>query len=154
MPTSWPSAEPEKRLLDYVKEKIQSDLTRRGNSPRAIFDITNQIREDALVLGFARRFATYKRAHLLFSNVERLRQIVNNSDRPVIFLFAGKAHPADGGGQDLIRRIVEISSRPEFAGKVIFLEDYNMEMAKLLVQGVDIWLNTPTRPLKPLARVA
>lgn len=136
------------RLLDYVKEKIKADLTRRGQSPRAIFQVVNTIREDALVLGFARRFATYKRAHLMFSNVERLRQMVNNQDRPVIFLFAGKAHPADGGGQDLIRHIIDISKREEFIGKVIFLEDYNMEMAKLLVQGVDIWLNTPTRPLE------
>ena len=137
-----------KRLLDYVKEKIQADLTRRGQSPRAIFQVLNNVREDALVLGFARRFATYKRAHLMFTNVERLRELVNSQDRPVIFLFAGKAHPADGGGQDLIRHIIDISKRDEFVGKVIFLEDYNMEMAKLLVQGVDIWLNTPTRPLE------
>lgn len=137
-----------KRLLDYVKDKIQADLTRRGQSPRAIFEVINNVREDALVLGFARRFATYKRAHLMFTNIERLRQLVNSTDRPVIFLFAGKAHPADGGGQDLIRHIIDISKRDEFVGKVIFLEDYNMEMAKLLVQGVDIWLNTPTRPLE------
>jgi alpha-glucan phosphorylase-like protein len=136
------------RLLEYVKEKIQSDSTRRGQSPRAIFQVLNNVREDALILGFARRFATYKRAHLMFSNVDRLRELVNSQDRPVIFLFAGKAHPADGGGQDLIRNIIDISKRDEFAGKVIFLEDYNMEMAKLLVQGVDIWLNTPTRPLE------
>lgn len=137
-----------KRLLDYVKEKIKTDLTRRGQSPRATFEVINGIREDALVIGFARRFATYKRAHLLFTNLDRLRQIVNNTDKPVIFLFAGKAHPADNGGQDLIRHIIEVSKRNDFAGKVIFLEDYNMEMAKLLVQGVDIWLNTPTRPLE------
>lgn len=137
-----------KRLLAYVKEKIKADLTRRGQSPRAIFEVINNVREDALVLGFARRFATYKRAHLMFTNIERLRQLVNSADRPVIFLFAGKAHPADGGGQDLIRHIIDISKRDEFVGKVIFLEDYNMEMAKLLVQGVDIWLNTPTRPLE------
>ncbi|WP_367390346.1 alpha-glucan family phosphorylase [Lewinella sp. LCG006] len=136
------------RLLSYVKDKIKSDLTRRGQSPRAIFQVINNIREDALVLGFARRFATYKRAHLMFSNVDRLRELVNSQNRPVIFLFAGKAHPADGGGQDLIRHIIDISKRDEFVGKVIFLEDYNMEMAKLLVQGVDIWLNTPTRPLE------
>ncbi|RME99689.1 MAG: alpha-glucan family phosphorylase, partial [Bacteroidetes bacterium] len=136
------------RLLAYVKDTLQRDLTKRGQSPRGIFEVINNIREDAMVVGFARRFATYKRAHLLFTNLERLAQIVNNPDRPVIFLFAGKAHPADGGGQDLIRRIIDISKRPEFAGKVIFLENYNMEMAKLLVQGVDIWLNTPTRPLE------
>jgi len=135
-----------KRLLQYIHETLQDDLTRRGESPRAIFEVLNNIEEDALIVGFARRFATYKRAHLLFTNLDRLAEIVSNEDRPVMFVFSGKAHPADGGGQDLIRNIVNISKRPEFAGKIIFLENYNMEMAKLLVQGVDIWLNTPTRP--------
>lgn len=135
-----------KRLLDYVKAKLQEDLTRRGENPRNIFEVINAIEEDALIIGFARRFATYKRAHLLFSNIERLSGIVNEEGRPVLFLFAGKAHPADHGGQDLIKHIINISKRPEFIGKVIFLENYNMEMAKLLVRGVDIWLNTPTRP--------
>ena len=136
------------RLLAYVRQKMQADLARRGASPRSIFEAVNQIREDALLLGFARRFATYKRAQLLFTNLDRLRAIVNNPERPVMFIFAGKAHPADGGGQDLIRHIVSVSKQPEFMGKIIFLEDYNMEMAKLLVQGVDIWLNTPTRPME------
>ncbi len=135
-----------KKLLDYVKARLQADLTRRGDKPSVIFEMLNSIRQDALVIGFARRFATYKRAQLLFTNLERLAEIVNQQGRPVMFIFAGKAHPADQGGQDLIRHIVNISHRPEFIGKVIFLEDYNMEMAKLLVQGVDIWLNTPTRP--------
>ncbi|MCB0631814.1 MAG: alpha-glucan family phosphorylase [Saprospiraceae bacterium] len=137
-----------RRLLDFVREKIQADFTKRGDSPRVIFDITKKLDENALVFGFARRFATYKRAHLLFSNTERLAELVNNPSRPVIFLFAGKAHPADGGGQGLIRHILNISKQPEFQGKIIFLENYNMEMAKLLVQGVDVWLNTPTRPLE------
>jgi alpha-glucan phosphorylase-like protein len=137
-----------RRLLDFVREKIQTDFTKRGDSPRVIFDITNKLDENALIFGFARRFATYKRAHLLFSNTERLAELVNNPSRPVIFLFAGKAHPADGGGQGLIRHILHISKQAEFQGKIIFLENYNMEMAKLLVQGVDIWLNTPTRPLE------
>ncbi len=136
------------RLLDYVREKLEADMRRRGESPRVTFDILNKINNDALVLGFARRFATYKRATLLFQNEDRLRELVNQEGRPIIFLFAGKAHPADQGGQDLIRHIIHISKKPEFAGKVIFLEDYNMEMAKLLTQGVDIWLNTPTRPLE------
>jgi len=135
-----------KRLLHYVKESLKQDLTRRGENPRSIFELTNAIEEDALVIGFARRFATYKRAHLLFTNLDRLSEIVNRQGKPVIFLFAGKAHPADQGGQDLIKHIIHVSKRPEFKGKVIFLENYNMEMAKLLVQGVDIWLNTPTRP--------
>nr|MBX2878034.1 alpha-glucan family phosphorylase [Saprospiraceae bacterium] len=135
-----------KRLLDAVRVKLQKDLTRRGEGPRAIFSIINNIQDDALVIGFARRFATYKRAHLLFSNLDRLADIVNDPDRPVIFLFSGKAHPADNGGQDLIRHIIHVSKQERFAGKVIFLENYNMEIAKYLVQGVDVWLNTPTRP--------
>jgi len=134
------------RLLDAVRTKLQKDLTRRGESPRAIFSIINNIEDNALVIGFARRFATYKRAHLLFSNLDRLADIVNDADRPVIFLFSGKAHPADNGGQDLIRHIIHVSKQERFAGKIIFLENYNMEIAKYLVQGVDIWLNTPTRP--------
>ena len=135
-----------KQLVDYVKRTLQSDLLRRGENPRAIFSIINNIREDALIIGFARRFATYKRAHLLFTNLDRLRRIVGNTEQPIMFVFSGKAHPADQGGQALIKRIVEISKMPEFVGKVIFLENYNMESAKKLVQGVDIWLNTPTRP--------
>lgn len=134
------------RLLEYVKASVQKDMTERGESPRVIFEILNNINEEALVLGFARRFATYKRAHLLFTNQDRLAEIVNDPDHPVMFIFSGKAHPADKGGQALIRDIINISKQPRFMGKVIFLENYNMEMAKLLVQGVDIWLNTPTRP--------
>ncbi|MEZ5045182.1 MAG: alpha-glucan family phosphorylase [Saprospiraceae bacterium] len=135
-----------KRLLDKVRSKLQKDLTRRGESPRAIFEIINNIKDDVLVIGFARRFATYKRAHLLFSNLDRLDEIVNHPERPVMFIFSGKAHPADTGGQDLIRHIIHVSKQARFAGKVVFLENYNMEVAKYLVQGVDIWLNTPTRP--------
>jgi glycogen phosphorylase len=134
------------RLLDWVRHSLQQDLTRRGENPRNIFEIINAISENALVIGFARRFATYKRATLLFTNEKRLADIVNNSDRPVLFLFAGKAHPADRGGQEFIRLIYNTTKNPLFKGKVIFLENYSMEMAKLLVQGVDIWLNNPTRP--------
>ena len=135
-----------KRLLDWVRINLQDDLARRGENPRTIFEIVKAIREDALVIGFARRFATYKRATLLFSNEERLAEIVNNTDKPVIFLFAGKAHPADKGGQEFIRFIYNTTTNPNFKGRVIFLENYSMEMAKLLVQGVDVWLNNPTRP--------
>ncbi len=134
------------KLIQYLKQKLQEDLTRRGEKPAAIFEILNGINSKALIFGFARRFATYKRAHLLFTNLDRLAEIVNDPERPVMFLFAGKAHPADQGGQALIKRIIEVSKRPEFVGKVIFLEGYNTEMAKLLVRGVDIWVNTPTRP--------
>jgi alpha-glucan phosphorylase-like protein len=135
-----------KRLLDWVRRSLREDLTRRGENPRTVFEITNAIQDNALVIGFARRFATYKRATLLFTNEERLAAIVNNPDRPVLFLFAGKAHPADKGGQEFIRLIYNTTKNPAFLGKVIFLENYGMEMAKLLVQGVDVWLNTPTRP--------
>ena len=107
-----------------------------------------KINPNALIIGFARRFATYKRAHLLFSDLERLSKIVNNEKYPVQFVFAGKAHPADGAGQGLIKRIIEISRMPQFLGKIIFLENYDMTLAKRLISGVDIWLNTPTRPLE------
>ncbi|MBK7475602.1 MAG: alpha-glucan family phosphorylase [Haliscomenobacter sp.] len=135
-----------KRLLDYVRNKLRQDMTKRGDKPSAIFETIEKIRPDALVIGFARRFATYKRAHLLFNNLERLKELLNTVNRPVLVLYAGKAHPADHPGQALIREIIHISRMPEFVGKIIFLEGYNMELAKLLVQGVDIWLNTPTRP--------
>ncbi|MFK7908810.1 MAG: alpha-glucan family phosphorylase [Chitinophagales bacterium] len=135
-----------RKLLSYVKHKLQTDLTRQGNNPRTIFEVLNGINENAIIFGFARRFATYKRAHLLFSNLDRLAKIVNNPEKPVLFVFSGKAHPADKGGQGLIKHIVEVSKDPRFAGKILFLENYHMESAKLLVQGVDVWLNTPTRP--------
>lgn len=135
-----------KRLLNWVRTSLTEDFMRRGENPRSTFEIVNAIKDDVLVLGFARRFATYKRATLLFSNETRLAEIVNNADRPVIFLFAGKAHPADKGGQEFIRLIYNITKNPLFRGKVIFLENYSMEMAKLLTQGVDVWLNNPMRP--------
>ncbi len=135
-----------KRLLDWVRHTLQTDLSRRGENPRSTFEIINTLRDDALVIGFARRFATYKRATLLFTNEKRLADIVNSAERPVIFLFAGKAHPADKAGQEFIRLIYNTTKNPLFKGKVVFLENYSMEMAKLLVQGVDIWLNNPTRP--------
>jgi starch phosphorylase len=106
----------------------------------------NKINPNALLIGFGRRFATYKRAHLLFTDLDRLARIVNNPDYPVQFIYTGKAHPHDGAGQGLIKRIIDISRRPEFLGKIIFLENYDMNLARRLVSGVDIWLNTPTRP--------
>ena len=117
-------------------------------SPRKLLNISTHLNEKTLTIGFARRFATYKRAGLLFRDLDRLERIVNNPEKPVQFIYAGKAHPNDGGGQDLIKRIFEISQMPKFAGKVIFLENYDIELAKHLVRGVDIWLNTPTRPLE------
>jgi len=117
-------------------------------SPRTLLNISTHLNDKALTIGFARRFATYKRASLLFRDLDRLARIVNDPDRPVQFIYAGKAHPHDGGGQDLIKRVFEISQMPQFTGKVLFLENYDIELAKQLVRGVDIWLNTPTRPLE------
>ncbi|SMO53806.1 phosphorylase / glycogen(starch) synthase [Saccharicrinis carchari] len=136
------------RLLNYVKKRMAANMAQSHSDPAQILEVLDAMDPNALTIGFARRFATYKRAHLLFTDEQRLSEIVNNPERPVQFLFAGKAHPADGGGQALIKRIVEISKKPEFLGKIIFLENYDMKLAKRLVTGVDIWLNTPTRPLE------
>ena len=135
-----------KRLIDTVKEYMADTRVTNHYSPREIVKIRKTLRDDVLTIGFARRFATYKRATLLFSNLDRLNDIVNNPQRPVQFLFAGKAHPADGAGQDLIKRIIEISKMPQFLGKIVFVPNYDITIAKLLVQGVDVWMNNPTRP--------
>ena len=136
------------KLVDYIKRAFQEDWLKNQGDPSRIVSIVEKINPNALIIGFARRFATYKRAHLLFSDLDRLSKIVNNPNYPVQFLFAGKAHPHDGGGQGLIKKIYEISRRPEFLGKIIFLENYDMKLARRLVTGVDIWMNTPTRPLE------
>jgi phosphorylase/glycogen(starch) synthase len=137
-----------KKLFSNIRKRLQSDMMDKHESPRTLMNISNHLDEKKLTIGFARRFATYKRAALLFRDLDRLDRIVNNPEKPVQFIYAGKAHPHDGGGQDLIKRIFEISQMPQFAGKVIFLENYDIELAKYLVRGVDIWLNTPTRPLE------
>lgn len=136
------------KLFEYVRAKYKENWLRNQGDPTRVVSILDKMNPNALTIGFGRRFATYKRAHLLFMNLERLSKIVNDPKYPVQFLFTGKAHPADGGGQGLIKRIVEISKMPEFQGKIIFLENYDMALAKRLVSGVDIWLNTPTRPLE------
>ena len=137
-----------KKLVDYIREKFAATWLKNQGDPSRVVTLLESITPNALYIGFCRRFATYKRAHLLFTDLERLSKIVNNPERPVKFIFSGKAHPADGAGQGLIKRILEISQRPEFLGKIIFLEDYDMELARRLVSGVDIWMNTPTRPLE------
>ncbi len=137
-----------KQLIDYIRENYRISWLKNQGDPSRIVSILEKINPNALIVGFGRRFATYKRAHLLFTDLERLSKIVNNPQYPVQFVFTGKAHPADGGGQGLIKRIVEISRMPEFQGKVIFLENYDIALAKRLISGVDIWLNTPTRPLE------
>ena len=136
------------KLIDYIKEQFRDDWMKSQGDPARIVRALNEMNPNNLIIGFGRRFATYKRAHLLFTDLERLERLVNNPNYPVQFLFAGKAHPADGGGQGLIKRIIEISRMPQFLGKIIFLENYDMRLAKRLVSGVDIWLNTPTRPLE------
>jgi len=136
------------KLVDYIKEQFRDTWLRNQGDPSRVLSLLERINPNALIIGFCRRFATYKRAHLLFTDLDRLAKIVNNPERPVQFLFAGKAHPADGAGQGLIKKIYEISQRPEFLGKIIFLEDYDFLLARRLVSGVDIWMNTPTRPLE------
>ena len=136
------------KFINFVKRDFTANWLKNQGDPTRIMSIVDKINPNALLIGFARRFATYKRAYLLFTDLERLKNIVNNEKFPVQFIFAGKAHPADGAGQDLIKRIIEISKMPEFLGKIIFLENYDMTVSKRLITGVDIWLNTPTRPLE------
>ena len=137
-----------KKLIAEVKERLSDTTAANHYSPRQIVTIKDTLRDDVLTIGFARRFATYKRAHLLFRDLDRLDEIVNNPERPVQFLFAGKAHPADKAGQDLIKMIVDISKQERFIGKIVFVPNYDITLAKYLVQGVDVWMNNPTRPLE------
>lgn len=135
-------------MIDFVKIRLAQDMTRRQENPKLLFDAIDNLRSDALTIGFARRFATYKRAHLLFSDLDKLSTLINHPERPVQFIFAGKAHPNDKAGQDLIKRIIEVSRMDQFVGKIIFIENYDMNIAKHLISGCDVWLNTPTRPLE------
>lgn len=136
------------KLLNYITVQFRDGWLKNQGDPSRIISLLDKMNPNALLIGFGRRFATYKRAHLLFTDLDRLSKIVNNPQCPVQFIFTGKAHPADGGGQALIKNIIEISRRPEFLGKIIFLENYDMQLAKRLISGVDVWLNTPTRPLE------
>jgi len=137
-----------KKLVDFIRKQFSENWLKNQGDPSRIVSLLEKINPNALLIGFGRRFATYKRAHLLFTDLDRLAKIVNNPNYPVQFLYTGKAHPHDGAGQGLIKRIIEISRRPEFLGKIIFLENYDMNLARRLISGVDIWLNTPTRPLE------
>ena len=136
------------KLIKHIRKRYSDPSQVRLDSPRQMLQVIEGIKPDVLTIGFARRFATYKRAYLLFTNLDRLSAIVNNKERPVQFIFAGKAHPNDKPGQDLIKRIVEVAAMPQFVGKILFLQNYDMELARRMVQGVDVWLNTPTRPLE------
>lgn len=136
------------RLINVIGETLSHPSSSSHYTPHQIVTIKENLRDDILTIGFARRFATYKRAHLLFTNLEKLNEIVNNPEKPVQFIFAGKAHPADKAGQDLIKLIIEVSLKPQFIGKILFIPGYDMTLAKAMVQGVDVWMNTPIRPLE------
>jgi phosphorylase/glycogen(starch) synthase len=135
-------------LIIAIRERFKENWIKRHEDPKQIIAINDTLSENALTVCFARRFATYKRAHLLFENLDRLSKLLNIPDKPVQFIFAGKAHPNDKAGQDMIKMIVETSKKPQYLGKILFLQNYDMALAKLLVQGADVWLNTPTRPLE------
>ena len=133
------------RLIRFARERVRTQSARHGKSPDELRELESLFDPRALTIGFARRFATYKRAVLVLSDLERLRRLVSNADRPVQLIFAGKAHPADRAGQDVIRKLF-LLTQGEFRGKIVFLEDYDMEVGRMLVQGADVWLNTPRRP--------
>lgn len=136
------------RLVAFARTRVKAQLKRRGAPPAEIARADEILDPEALTIGFARRFATYKRANLIFRNLERLTAIINSKDRPVQFVFAGKAHPRDHGGKELIAEIHHVARRPEFRRRIVFIEDYDMNVARYLVQGVDVWLNNPRRPLE------
>ncbi|MBR4782460.1 MAG: alpha-glucan family phosphorylase [Bacteroidaceae bacterium] len=136
------------KLIEYIRERFRKTWLKNQGDPSRVVSLLDKINPNALLIGFGRRFATYKRAHLLFTDLERLKAIVNDDKYPVQFIFTGKAHPADGAGQGLIKRIYDISQSPEFLGKILFLENYDMQLSRRLISGVDIWMNTPTRPLE------
>ena len=140
--------ERKEKLIEIIKENTTERLRRAGVSYEEIREIISGLNSDDLIIGFARRFATYKRATLIFNDLERITQILNDSERPVKLVFAGKAHPADKQGQDLIKYIHELSMKPQFKGKIFLLENYNIAMSRYLVSGVDVWLNTPRRPME------
>ena len=140
--------ERKQKLVDVIKENTIKRLRRAGVSYEEVREIVSDLNVNDLIIGFARRFATYKRATLIFNDLERITQILNDSERPVKLVFAGKAHPADRQGQDLIKYIHELSMKPQFKGKIFLLENYNIAMSRYLVSGVDVWLNTPRRPME------
>ena len=140
--------ERKEKLINLVAKNTTKRLHRYGYPYEEISKITSSLNKDALTIGFARRFATYKRATLIFKDLERITQIFSNANKPIQIIFAGKAHPADKEGQDLIKYIHEISLKPQFKGKIFLLENYNIAMSRYLISGVDVWLNTPRRPME------
>jgi starch phosphorylase len=136
------------RLVEFVRERVRTRRERIGDSPEAIRNVNHILDPEILTIGFARRFATYKRGALLFSNKERLKKLLNDTTRPVQFIFAGKAHPRDEGGKALIQEVYKFSREAGIENRVVFVEDYDSYIARRLVQGVDLWLNHPLRPLE------
>ncbi len=136
------------RLVAFARRRLKYQLAKRGATKTEIEQAEEVLDPEALTIGFARRFATYKRGNLLFRDIDRLARILNDPKRPVQIIFAGKAHPRDAEGKDLIRRIVHIARREEFRRKIVFLEDYDVNVARYMVQGVDVWLNTPRKPME------
>ena len=136
------------RLVEFVRERVRIRRERIGDSPEAIRNVSRILDPEVLTIGFARRFATYKRGALLFSDKERLKRLLNDTTRPVQFIFAGKAHPRDEGGRALIQEVYRFSREAGFENRVVFLEDYDSYIARRLVQGVDLWLNNPLRPME------
>jgi len=137
-----------RELAIFARARLVAQLARHGESPATLTEVGLALDPEALTIGFARRFATYKRASLIFTDVARLARLLHDPDRPVQLVFAGKAHPADRPGQQVIQSIFERSRSPELRGRVFVLEDYDIRVAKLLVRGVDVWLNNPRRPLE------
>jgi starch phosphorylase len=136
------------RLIDFVRKRLTQQLQRRGAAQNKIKAAARVLNPEALTIGFARRFASYKRADLIFSDIKRLERLVNHAKRPIQIIFAGKAHPQDGEGQAILRRVYQMTQRQSLHGKVILLEDYDMNVGRYLVQGVDVWLNNPRRPME------
>ena len=136
------------RLLEFVRRRAVEQAERRGESPEILRRLGRVLTPDALTIGFARRFATYKRAHLILADIKRLASMVNDPKRPVQFVFSGKAHPLDEPGKRMLQQIAELMRDPEFVDKFVFVEDYDIDVGRHLVQGVDVWLNNPRRPLE------
>ncbi|MGB5050338.1 MAG: alpha-glucan family phosphorylase [Caldilineaceae bacterium] len=134
------------KMVDFVRDRVSRQFVRHGEGPRRLAQAHRLLDPNALTLGFARRFATYKRATLIFRDMERLKRLLTDPERPVQIVFAGKAHPKDEPGKALIQRIYEVSQDPELIGKIVFVENYDMNVARHLIAGVDVWLNTPRRP--------
>jgi len=135
-------------LLQFVRRRVSRQCRRRGESDEAVELARNLLDPNILTIGFARRFATYKRADLIMSDIDRFSAMVNDPQKPIQIIFAGKAHPADEPGKRLIRKIANLRHDPRFAGRVVYVEDYDINVARHLVQGVDVWLNNPRRPLE------